>query len=232
MFDAQIHALAQRAENVRSAWRARTAPALAALNQKSMMARALARKALAGPTRAVRQVSSEAHAFARTGRMLALRTVAGPVKAAKAGGRLVGRVSAAFHSEQLRERLLATGVFAALALFAAASLDYLVSGGADWNNSAEAAPLVRAEYVQLGALPEVAYAPPAPREALDAAFAETVVTPVAYVKPAGELLGGPLPGNVDPSLDAIRYVIHGAPLQLPTIGVGEGADLAPDMPTF
>lgn len=112
--------------------------------------------------------------------------------------RAAGALSA-FKSESLRARLTAMGAFTGLALVLAATLDFLLSGGPDFNQSAEAAPYRASAYIVLTALPEIPYAPPAQVEATPAAEIERV----AYT-PAGEaLLGGPMPGDTDDGAEIV-----------------------------
>jgi hypothetical protein len=96
---------------------------------------------------------------------------------------------AATSDPRLRERATAISAFAAIALFAGLSLDYLLTGGPRWS-SAQAAPLApAADYVRLEPLPEFAYLAPAlaPKPAPALEF-----TPITYPLAAGEaLLGGP-----------------------------------------
>ncbi len=143
------------------------------------------------------------------GAAFALRAAAGVRAARRKVGVLAeagARAIAAVRSERLRERLMAMGAFAGLALVMAASCDYLLSGGPDWNPSAEAAPYRAEAYLTLTALPEIPYAPPAelaaaPEEDLE----QATVTRVSYTAPAGVLLGGPLPGD---ELDAPAVIVY------------------------
>lgn len=135
----------------------------------------------------------------------ALRRHAGA--AANAGWRTAAGTVAAIRSEHLRERLWAVGAFAGLALILAASFDFLLGGGPDWNPGAEAAPYRANAYVALSALPEIPYAPPA--ELAAAPEEQARVTPVSYTAPAGVLLGGPLPGDELEAPAAIVYAHEG-----------------------
>lgn len=127
--------------------------------------------------------------------------------AANTGLRASARALAAIRSEHLRERLWAVGAFAGLALMLAASLDFLLGGGPNWNSNAEAAPYRADAYLTLSALPEIPYAPPA--EIVAMSEEQTRVTPVGYVAPAGVLLGGPLPGDELEAPGAIVYAHEG-----------------------
>lgn len=106
--------------------------------------------------------------------------------------RLAARRAAAYVSRlrtdaAARDRLAARATFAFIFLFAAASVDYLVTGGPDWSPGAEAqAAELPASYAR------VAPAPP-PRLA-DAAPPPPASAEVAYFDPmasADDLLGGP-----------------------------------------
>lgn len=126
------------------------------------------------------------------------------------GRRGLGRAVAAVRSEKPRERLMAAGAFAGLALMMAASFDFLLGGGPNWNPGAEAAPYRADSYLKLSALPEIPYTPPveinaAPEEPLG----QAKVTPVRYTAPAGVLLGGPLPGDELEAPAAIVYAHEG-----------------------
>lgn len=127
----------------------------------------------------------------------------------------VRRSAEKVHSQRLREGLAAVGAFAALALFAAASLDYLVSGGPDWNPSAQAAPYLSADrYVTLSSLPEIAYAPPQPSPEPTLAV-EEAQPPRVYPSTTEELLGGPIDGaaiGVEDAALANERLKRGAPL--------------------
>lgn len=122
-------------------------------------------------------------------------------RAGKAGGHLIGgavRLGEALWSRSARERLLATGAFVALALFAVASLDFLVNGGPDWSQNAEAAPYVSGGgFVTLSALPDAPYV--APADLPPAAEEEALVV---HVIAGEELLGGPLEGDWPAALEA------------------------------
>ena len=128
--------------------------------------------------------------------------------AVHAGGRTIARAVAAIRSEHLRERLWAVGTFAGLALLLAASFDFLLGGGPNWNPGAEAAPYRADAYVRLSALPEIPYAPP-PVNVLAAPEEQAKVTPVGYHAPAGILLGGPLPGDEGEAPTATVYAHDG-----------------------
>lgn len=151
---------------------------------------------------------SEFAKFKRRAGVLASRSQAGCALAARGIGAAVNGVRrrsagalAAFRSESLRARLTAMGAFTGLALVLAASLDFLLSGGPDFNQSAEAAPYRASAHLALTALPEIPYTPPAPVETPPAAEIEEI----AFV-PAGEaLLGGPLPGDAEGGAPEIVY---------------------------
>jgi hypothetical protein len=108
---------------------------------------------------------------------------------AGAAGRAVAtRWTPFFQAELVRERLKAAGAFASIALFAAASFDYLLTGGPDWGLGAQASPIGGANIVELTPLPEVAYARPADRQPVD----PPRQTPAPDLGPFVELLGAPI----------------------------------------
>lgn len=123
----------------------------------------------------VRTAGAAASRVAGAGLARVRRAVVGAMSALRIGG--------------LRERVIATGVFAGLALIAAAGLDYIISGGPDWNPNAEAAPYVSAA-VTLTALPDLPYAAPLPAPA-PATLDTEAAAPLVYAMAAEELLGGP-----------------------------------------
>jgi hypothetical protein len=106
-------------------------------------------------------------------------------------GRLRGDAAA-------RERLAAAATFAFIFVFAAASVDYVITGGPDWNPGAEAqAAELPAAYAQV--------VPAPPPRLPDAAPSPPLAPPAdAYFDPmatADDLLGGPdavLPARYDP----------------------------------
>lgn len=100
--------------------------------------------------------------------------------------------AARIRSDRLPDRVAAAGSFAAIALFAALSIDALLGGGLDLGSKADAAQPGR-RYVALAALPEIPYQPPA---YIAAAPPETARVLAVSYSPAGEqLLGGLLPGE-------------------------------------
>lgn len=91
--------------------------------------------------------------------------------------------------EALRERAAASGAFALIAMFALGSVDYLVTGGPDWNpgGEAQAAELPRAAPIlAVERAPEPVVAPPPSLILVAAALPDWSVA-------AEDLLGGPEP---------------------------------------
>ncbi len=113
--------------------------------------------------------------------------------AAGAWRALAGAISslrrAAASDPRLRERATAISAFAAIALFAGFSLDYLLTGGPRWSGAQAARLAAVADYSRLEPLPELAYVTPT----LTAKAAPALdFIPAGYPLAAGEaLLGGP-----------------------------------------
>jgi hypothetical protein len=101
--------------------------------------------------------------------------------------RMRARIGALRNSAAVRERLLATGVFAALAAFTVASFDFIVSGGPDWTPSAQAAP---PPLVRVSSLPDLAYEAPALLEVVARPRLTLTIYP-DYTAAGEALLGGP-----------------------------------------
>lgn len=118
---------------------------------------------------------------------------------------------------QARERASAMAAFACILAFGAASLDYLITGGPDWNPGAAAAPL--AQPVLTLSRPEAAaYEAPPTLQA-------TLLEEAAFDGPIPDLLGGPetLPAllSLDAEIDALYA--EGKPAIEPAVAIDYGA---------
>ncbi len=102
--------------------------------------------------------------------------------------------AAKIRSDQVRNRMTAAGSFAAIALFAALSLDALLGGGLEFGSSAVAAQPAQ-RFVVLDALPEIPYQ--APAATIAAPLDNARVVTVAYSPATEQLLGGPIADEED-----------------------------------
>jgi hypothetical protein len=118
--------------------------------------------------------------FARRLARRALRRFAG------LPGWLATTVQAIRSDPNARERASAAAAFALIFSFGMASLDYLITGGPDWNPGAIAAPLNQPIVTPLTLAPTVAVEPPPTPPMIELAAYESI-------GPIEELLGGPEP---------------------------------------
>jgi hypothetical protein len=101
---------------------------------------------------------------------------------------LVRRVAGARATPAARERTLASAVFAGIFVFAAGSVDYLITGGPDWNpGGGELQSAQIAERAAPTSLQVASFEPPPSFPAMPAIEAPEFDGPVA------DLLGGPDP---------------------------------------
>ncbi len=132
-------------------------------------------------------IRSAAEGFGRGATRLARRLVRRALRRiAGLPGWLAATVQAIRSDPNARERASAAAAFALIFSFGLASLDYLITGGPDWNPGAIAAPLNQPIVAPLTPAPTVAVEPPPTLPMIELAAYESI-------GPIEELLGGPEP---------------------------------------